>query len=100
MDGMYNVQNERIWVASRQEADAKGGIKNKHKFPTKVMVCLGAFREGLTTPVILDNGTLNREKYIEYVLLVVLKCGNEMMGSDWPYQQDGSTAHTHHLRQR
>ena len=38
--------------------------------------------EDLTTPVILDNGTLDHEKYIEYVLPVVLKCGNETMGSD------------------
>ncbi|CAF3280012.1 unnamed protein product [Rotaria socialis] len=81
-DGVYNVQNDRIWAANRQEADAKGGIKKKHKLPTKVMVWLGACRNGLTTPVILDNGTVNHEKYIEQVLPVALKCGNEMMGSD------------------
>ena len=36
--GVYNSQNERIWAANRMEADAKGGIKRKQKYPQKVMV--------------------------------------------------------------
>ena len=64
------------------------------------MAWLGACRKGLTTSVILDNGTLNHEKYIEYVLPVALKSGDEMMGSDWTYQQDDSIAHAHHLSQQ
>ena len=38
LDGMYNSQNQRIWASSRDEADEKGGIKEKQKFPQKVMV--------------------------------------------------------------
>ena len=97
LDGVYNVQNDRIWATNRQEADAKGATKKKHKFPTRVMVWLGVCREGFTTPVILDNETLNHEKYIKHVLPVVLQCGNKIIGSNWTYQQDGARAHTHHL---
>jgi hypothetical protein len=41
LDGMYNAQNDRIWAVNRAEADDKGGIKEKQKFPQKVMVWLG-----------------------------------------------------------
>ena len=37
-DGIYNCQNDRIWTVSRVEADKRGGIKQKRKFPHKVMV--------------------------------------------------------------
>ena len=56
----------------------KKKIQISHKSDGLAWAC----REGLTTSVILDNGTLNHEKYIEYVLPVALKYGNEMMGSD------------------
>ena len=97
---MYNVQNEGIRAASHQDADAAGGIKKKDKFPIKVMIWCEACREGLTTPVIFDNGTLNHEKYIDFVLPVAVKSGTEIMGSNWNYQPNGSTAHTHHLNQQ
>ena len=35
LDGMYNAQNDRIWAVNRAEADVKGGIKQKRKFPQK-----------------------------------------------------------------
>ncbi|CAF5099622.1 unnamed protein product, partial [Rotaria magnacalcarata] len=41
IDGVYNSQNDRIWAANRSEADINGGIRQKRKFPQKVMVWLG-----------------------------------------------------------
>ena len=41
IDGAYNSQNDRIWAANRDEANQKGGIHQKKKFPEKVMVWLG-----------------------------------------------------------
>ena len=38
LDGMYNSQNQHIWASSRDEADENGGIKEKQKFPQKIMV--------------------------------------------------------------
>jgi hypothetical protein len=35
VDGIYNSRNERIWAVSRVEANEKGGIKMKQKFPQK-----------------------------------------------------------------
>ena len=40
LDGIYNVQNDRVWTFNRKEADKQGGIYEKTKFPTKVMVWL------------------------------------------------------------
>ncbi len=45
---MYNVQNDCIWAVNREEADKKGGVHEKTKFPVKVMVWLGACGQGLT----------------------------------------------------
>ena len=41
IDGIYNSHNDRVWAVDRAEADKKGGIKQKRKFPQKVMVWLG-----------------------------------------------------------
>ncbi|CAF2156095.1 unnamed protein product [Rotaria magnacalcarata] len=61
------------------------------------MVWLGACAEGLTTPIILKNGTMDAKVYINKILPIALKCGDKMLGSNWTYQQDGAKPHTHHL---
>ena len=100
LDGMYNAQNDRVWAVDRAEADRKGGVKQKRKFPPKVLVWLGACSKGLTPLVILDKGTVNHGRYIEDVLPVALKYGNDIFGDDWTFQHDGATAHTHALTQQ
>ncbi|CAF3343269.1 unnamed protein product [Rotaria socialis] len=37
IDGVYNSQNDRVWAIGRADADKNGGIKQKRKFPQKVM---------------------------------------------------------------
>ena len=59
LDGMYNFQNQRIWASSRDEADEKGGIKEKQKFLQKVMVWLGVCSKGVTPLVIFDRETVD-----------------------------------------
>ena len=90
IDGVYNSQNERIWAPSRAHMDAKGGIKQIQKFPKKVMVWLGACSRRSVSPlVIFEEGTVDHERYIQEVLPVVLKFGNDMFGDNWMFQQDG-----------
>ena len=36
-DSMYNAQNDRIWAVNREEADKRGDVQQKRKFPQKVM---------------------------------------------------------------
>ena len=100
LDGMYNTQNDRVWAVDRAEADREGGVKQKRKFPQKVMVWLGACSKGVTPFVILDKGTVNHETYIKEVLSVALKYGNTIFGDDWTFQQDGATPHTHAVIQQ
>ncbi|CAF1504295.1 unnamed protein product [Adineta ricciae] len=99
LDGIYNSQNQRIWAASRDEADEKGGIKMGQKYPQKVMVWLCVCSKGVTPLVIFDRGTVTHAEYIREVLPVALEYGNKTFGEHWIFQQDGATPHTHHLTQ-
>ena len=57
LDGIYNTQNDRVWTANREEADKECGVHEKNKFPVKVMVWLDVCEQGLTEPLILEDGT-------------------------------------------
>ena len=46
-------------TSTRDEADEKGGIKEKEKFPQNVMVWLGVCSKGVTPLVIFDRETVN-----------------------------------------
>ena len=100
IDGVYNSQNDRVWAVDRADADKKGGIKQRRKFPWKVMVWLGTCSKGITPLMILDEGTVDYTVYIKKVLPVALKYGNETFGRDWVFQQNGATPHSHHLTQQ
>ena len=75
LDGIYNLQNDRVWAPSREETDRKVGFHQKTKHPGKEMVWLGACAKGLTTAVIFENETMNAEVYINEVLpIAAIKC--------------------------
>ena len=95
LDGMYNAQNDRIWAVNREEADKRGGVQQKRKFPQKVMVWLGVCSKRLTPLIILDEGTMDHQRYIDEILPVALKYGNEDFGDNWTFEQDGAKPHTH-----
>ena len=99
IDGVYNSQNEKIWAPSRADTDAKGGIKQIQKFPKKVMVWLGACSKGVSPLVIFEEGTVDHERYIQEVLPVVLKFGNDVFDDNWKFQQDGGRPHIHQKTQ-
>ena len=78
IDGVYNTQNDHIWVVSCDEANQKGGIHQKKKFPVKVMVWLGVCSKGVSPLVIFEQGTVDHDRYIKEVLPVALKYGNHI----------------------
>ena len=43
INGVYNSQNGPVWVVDGANANRKGGIKQKRKFPSKVIVWLSAY---------------------------------------------------------
>lgn len=94
VDGVYNSQNDRIWAVNRAEADEKGGVHQKRKFPQGIMVWLAASTEGLSPLVIMKKGTVNQDRYIKEILPVAKKYGDKVFGNNWTYQQDGATCHT------
>ncbi|CAF4765298.1 unnamed protein product, partial [Rotaria magnacalcarata] len=58
------------------------------------MVWLGVCYEGITRPVIIENGTIDTNQYIADILPVALKDGKQMLGNEFIFQQDGATPHT------
>ena len=48
IDGIYNFQNHQIWKINRSVVDTKGGIRQKRKFPQKVMIWLGVCFKGVS----------------------------------------------------
>jgi len=78
IDGVYNSQKDRVWPVNRADADEKGDIKQERKFPQKVMVWLRACFKDVTPLVILDEGIVYHAVYIERVLPVALKYGNQV----------------------
>ena len=89
-----------MWAVNRVDADKKGGIQQRRKFPQKVMVWLNACSKGITSLVILDDGTVDHDYYIKKVLPVALKYGNKVFGDDWIFQQDGAMLRQHYLTQK
>ncbi|CAF1463523.1 unnamed protein product [Didymodactylos carnosus] len=63
------------------------------------MVWLGACSEGLTALAVLDEGTVNHHTDIKKVLPIARKCGKQMLGDHWTFQQDGATPHKDHHSQ-
>ena len=57
-DGQINRQNDRVYAISRSVADLKGGLRETHKFPFKVMVWLGVTFKGATEVFILQSTSL------------------------------------------
>lgn len=100
IDGIYNSQNDRVWALSRTVANEIGGIRTKRKYPTKVMVWLGAYSKGVTPLVIFKNGAVDHARYIKEFLPVALEYGNKVFGYSWTFQQDGTKPHIHRVTQQ
>ena len=85
IDKVDNLQNDRVWAPSHSEANERGGIVEKRKFPQKVIIWLGACSIGISP----SEDTLDRVRYIKEVLLVAFKYGNQVFA----FQRDGATVH-------
>ncbi len=96
LDGIFNRRNDRVYASSRQEADEHGGIRPVSKFPKRIMVWLGASKNGLTTAIVFKPGeTLTHSNYTEVALLHALSEGRRLLGDDFIYQQDNGRPHIH-----
>ena len=95
LDGIYNSQNDRIWVINREEANRRGEKKQQGKFPQKVMVWLVICSVSVERLVLFEKDTLDHRRHIKEVLPVALRYGNSKFGNNWTFQQDNGTLHTH-----
>ena len=59
-----------------------GGVKQRQKFPQKVIVWLVTCSEDVISLVVLDGRAVDHITYVEKVLFVAVKYGNEAFGSD------------------
>ena len=58
-----------------------------------MMVWLGVCYNVVTCPVIIEDGTINHQRYIKKILPVALKDGQKLMRKEFTFQQDGAPAH-------
>ena len=65
INGIRNFQNDQIWTVNRSAADTKGGLRQKRRFPQKVMVLLGVCSKGVSSLVIFEDGTMDHDRYIK-----------------------------------
>ena len=85
--GVYSSQNERILAANRMEADAKGGIKRRQKYPQKVMVWLAVCSQGVS-PLIMFVTTTKCSRLLSSM-------ANKVFGNHRTFQQYGERPHIH-----
>ena len=64
------------------------------------MIWLGVYSKGVPPLVIFDQGTVDHDRYIEEMLLVVLKYENHVFGKFWTFQQDEAQSHAHQITQQ
>ena len=83
INGVYNSQNDRVWAIGRDDADKNGDIRQRQRFPQEIVVRLAAFSKVVTPLVIFDQGTVDHTVYIEKVVPIASKYGNQVFGSDW-----------------
>ena len=100
IDGVYNSQNDRVWAVDKEDAERKGRVKQRRKFPTKVMVWLSVCSEGVSPLVVFEDGTVDHDRYIREVLPVARDYGNRVFGNRWTFQQDGAKPHSHKVTQQ
>ena len=62
LDGIYNSENDGMWAVNTDEANWRGGRKQKGKFPQAVMVWLSVCSEGVAFIVLFEKGTLNHHQ--------------------------------------
>jgi len=80
LDGMYNAQNDRVWAATREEADKQGGQFRKSKFPVKIMVYMAAAATGAVKLHISKAPTLNADIYTKECLPLAKILGHKEFG--------------------
>ena len=69
IDGVCNVENDRVWVPSGAEANKNGGVMSRRKFPEKSD---GTCSKGITPLVLFEESTLDHHRYRKEVLPVAL----------------------------
>ena len=83
IDGVYNAQNDRLCPQSIVLTMMKSvTLSRDESTQPQVTVWLGACSKGIIPLVIFNEGTVGYAVYIENVLSVALKYGNQVLGSD------------------
>ncbi|CAF1552944.1 unnamed protein product [Adineta ricciae] len=78
----------------------EGAVKQKRKFPQKVMDWLGVCSKGVSPLIIFEDGWVDHARYIREVLPIALEYGDQVFGDQRTFQQDGTKPHIHHLTQQ
>ncbi|CAF1126906.1 unnamed protein product [Didymodactylos carnosus] len=81
VDGIFNRHNDRVYAATRAEADERGGVHQKSKYPAQIMGWLEACYAGVTKPIVFEPfERLTQYNYIDDVLPLALSEGKRLIG--------------------
>ena len=87
INGVYNLQNDKIGAVERSGAHKKGNVKQTKSFSRKVMIWSDVCSKGVSPLVIFEDDTVDYAACIERVLLVALKYGEKIFGNNRIFQQ-------------
>ena len=57
-----------------------------------MMIWLGLCYNSVTSPVIIEKGSINHQRYIDEILPIAFRDGQKLMGNEFIFQQDGAPA--------
>lgn len=95
VEEVFNRHNDRVYAATRTEADEHGGIHQKSKYPGQIKVWLGASYAGVTgTIIFVPFERLTDRNYMDDVLALALSKGKRLIDDNCIHQQDNTRRHT------
>jgi inhibitor of nuclear factor kappa-B kinase subunit alpha len=96
-----NRQNDRVWSAGRKrDISPQRLLVQRAKFSASVMVSAGVCYGGKgSLHFVDDKAKINADYYTKTLLPKLIEDCNNLMPTDFIFQQDGAPAHTSHLAQ-
>lgn len=96
-----NTQNNRVWsTGKKEEIKSERLLVQRAKFSARVMVSAGICYKGKgRLHFVPEKVKINAAYYTDHLLPLLVEDCNNLLGSDFVFQQDGAPAHSSHQAQ-
>ena len=93
--GVYNSQNNRIWVINHAEIDTTDEIRRQLEFSQNISIWFAVNSKRVSHVFISEKGIVNHKRFSKEVLPNILKFRNNMFKNDGRFQSDNAKSHIH-----